>query len=343
MKEKESAKDTTKIPKDHANKDFYKGFNNTQLHKYLREMWLIRVLEEKIGFDYRLKKIGGFCHLYVGQEAVCVGSIATLDLSRDYVLTSYRDHGHAISCGINPDKIIAELYGKVTGCSRGKGGSMHLFNVEKGFLGGNGIVGAQIPIATGAAFSQKYRENQGVTLCYFGDGAINQGAFHESINLAKLWNLPCIYVIENNRYGMGTAVARASSIDFSGAGESYGVSGVRVNGMDFFDVYKAFDKVVKHTREHRAPYVIEVQTYRYYGHSMSDPATYRSKEELAFYKNHDPVEQMKKELLLHGFLTKAEAISMQESIIQQVAVAQQFAADSPDPPLESIYQDILAE
>lgn len=321
----------------------YKGFNKNQLLSYLQEMLLIRIMEEKIGFDYRLKKIGGFCHLCVGQEAVSVASIACLDLTKDYVLTSYRDHGHAIACGLTPEKIFAELYGKITGCSRGKGGSMHLFNATENFLGGNGIVGAQIPVATGTAFAQKYKNNKGVTLCYFGDGAINQGAFHESINLAQLWQLPCIYVIENNFYGMGTSVIRASSLDFSRSGESYGVKGVSVDGMNFFEVYETFTDIIDIVRKESRPYVVEVQTYRYYGHSMSDPAHYRSKEEVAKNKAKDPIEKMKKELIENSYLTDKIFEEMKKDVEKRVENARQFAADSPEPPIETLYQDILAD
>lgn len=328
---------------DTKDEEQYKGLSKTDLLKYVREMLLIRIMEEKIGFDYRLKKIGGFCHLYVGQEAVGVGSIATLDKTRDFVLTSYRDHAHAISSGVSVNKIFAELYGKVTGVSKGKGGSMHMFNKETGFLGGNGIVGAQIPIATGTAFAQKYRGDNGVTLCYFGDGAALQGAFHESINLARLWRLPCIYVIENNFYGMGTSVKRASSLNFSESGKANGIVGEIVDGMDFFAVYKAFKKATERVRNMCYPYIIEAQTYRYYGHSMSDPAHYRSKEEVAAFKSKDPLENMKKELIHAKFLTEKGYDEMKVSVEKEVAAAQKFGADSPEPPLEAMYEDILAE
>lgn len=326
-----------------SNEESYKGLTKSELLKYLREMLLIRIMEDKIGLDYRLKKIGGFCHLYVGQEAVAVGSIATLDKSRDYILTSYRDHGHAVSCGVSIEKIFAELYGKVTGISKGKGGSMHMFNKETGFLGGNGIVGAQIPIATGAAFAQKYRNDKGVTLCYFGDGAIHQGSFHESINLAKLWRLPCIYIIENNFYGMGTSVERASSLVFSESGKAHGIVGEVVDGMDFFAVYGAFKKATERVRKMCYPYIIEAQTYRYYGHSMSDPAHYRSKEELEEFKSKDPIENMKNELITENLLTEKDFETMKTEIEKEVAEAQKFAEDSPEPPLEAMYEDILVE
>ena len=222
--------------------DTYRGFTKDEFLDILYQMQFIRYFEERAGFAYRLKKIGGFCHLCSGQEAVSLGFMKALNLSKDYVLTSYRDHGHAIACGLSPDSIMAEMFGKITGCSRGKGGSMHIFDVKNNFFGGNGIVGAQIPIGTGLAFANKYKGIDGVVVCFFGDGAVNQGVFHESINLAKLWKLPCIYVIENNFYGMGTAVSRASVLDFSKFGEQYGVEGIKVDGMDFFSVYENVKK-----------------------------------------------------------------------------------------------------
>ncbi len=321
----------------------YRGFSQKRLRELLKEMILIRVFEDKAGFDYRLRKIGGFCHLCAGQEAIYAATYALIDSSKDYVLTSYRDHGQGISSGIDPKKIMAELYGKASGCSRGKGGSMHLFNVEKGFLGGNGIVGGQIPVATGTAFAQKYNKTKGITLCFFGDGAVSQGAFHESINLAKLWNLPCIYVIENNKYGMGTAVERASAFTtLSKVGTSYGVEGVAVDAMNFFSTYEAFAKVIKTTRKTNNPFVIECQTYRYYGHSMSDPAKYRTKEELDAFKQQDPIEQMKEELRKNNVINDEEIAIMEKDVDALVKSAQKFAEDSPDPNVQTMYEDILA-
>ena len=319
----------------------YRGFSKEQLIDVLYQMQLIRDFEEKTGFAYRLRKIGGFCHLCSGQEAVSLGTIKVLDLKKDYVLTSYRDHGHAIACGLSPDNIMAELYGKITGCSRGKGGSMHLFDVKNNFYGGNGIVGAQIPIGTGLAFASKYRGENGVSLCFFGDGAINQGAFHESINLAQLWNIPCIYIVENNFYGMGTSVNRASSIDFSKVGEHYGVDGIKVDGMDFFSVYEKTKQVVEQTREKSKPFVIEFETYRYYGHSMSDPANYRTKTEVENFKSRDPIETMKTELIEANFLTDEEFKDIVQRVEKEVQKAEKFAEDSPEPPLETLYEDIL--
>ncbi len=270
--------------------DSGKSKSGKQLNRFLREMLLIRRFEEKSAQMYGLRKIGGFCHLYIGQEASAVGSIAALDLKKDYVLTAYRDHGHAIACGMDPKVLMAELYGKATGCSRGKGGSMHFFDAEKHFLGGNGIVGAHIPIAAGVALKIVTKDEDGVVLCYFGDGAIHQGSFHESLNMAKIWNLPVVYICENNQYGMGTEFKRVSAVDdFSVMGASYGIEGKQVNGMDVLEVYDEVSKTVKKTRQEKIPSFIEIRTYRYKGHSMSDPAKYRSKEELQSYKEQDPI------------------------------------------------------
>jgi pyruvate dehydrogenase E1 component alpha subunit len=256
--------------------------------KLLRDMLLIRRFEEKAAQMYGLRKIGGFCHLYIGQEAVAVGAISALDLSRDYVVTAYRDHGHALTCGIEPKTAMAELFGKKTGCSKGKGGSMHLFDAARHMLGGNGIVGAHIPIATGVGLKLRYKKENGVVLCFFGDGAIHQGSFHESLNMAKIWELPVIYICENNQYGMGTDFKRVSSItDFSVMGASYGIEGKRLNGMDVLEVYESISKAVKEVRKKSMPLFFEIRTYRYKGHSMSDPAKYRSKEELEEYKRQD--------------------------------------------------------
>lgn len=321
----------------------YKGFSKTELLDVLYQMQLIRHFEEQAGLAYRLKKIGGFCHLCAGQEAVSLGFAKALDISKDYVLTSYRDHGHAIACGLSPESIMAEMYGKITGCSRGKGGSMHIFDIKNNFYGGNGIVGAQIPVGTGLAFASKYKGSDAVTVCFFGDGAINQGAFHESINLAQLWKLPCIYVIENNFYGMGTAVSRASSLDFSRAGQHYGVDGIKVDGMNFFAVYENVKKVLARTRKESLPFVIEVETYRYYGHSMSDPANYRTKKEVEEFKRKDPIETLKAELTRKGMLSADEISGIVARVKNQVKEAVQFAEESPEPPFETIYEDIMVE
>jgi len=254
------------------------------LVKILQQMILIRRFEEKCAESYSLGKIGGFCHLYIGQEAVGVGAISALRQD-DYVLTSYREHGQAIAKGMSPDAVMAELYGKAGGCSRGKGGSMHLFDAELGFLGGHAIVGGQIPLATGVAFAAKYKETDQVTLCFFGEAAVNQGAFHESLNMAQLWKLPCIYICENNMYGMGTSLQRAMSFQNvalkSGA---YEVISEAVDGMDVLAMRAATQRAVKRAREESLPTLLEARTYRYMGHSMSDPGNYRTRAEIEKYQ-----------------------------------------------------------
>jgi pyruvate dehydrogenase E1 component alpha subunit len=308
----------------------------------LRRMLMIRRVEEKAAQMYGLRKIGGFCHLYIGQEAVAVGAVAAVDLSKDYVFTAYRDHGHALACGMDAKVMMAELYGKLPGCSRGKGGSMHLFDAEKHFLGGNGIVGAHIPVATGAALKIRYKKENGVVLCFFGDGAIHQGSFHESLNLAKIWHLPVVYICENNQYGMGTDFRRVSSVtDFSKMGVSYDIPGSQTDGMDVLKVYETVREAVERARREHQPSFIEAVTYRYKGHSMSDPATYRTREELEEYKNQDPI------LILKALMLESKQISNEEfdridaECKQTSNDAAQFAEDSPQPALETLYEDVL--
>ena len=320
-----------------------KKYDAKFFHKLLYDMMLIRGFEEKAGQMYGLRKIGGFCHLYNGQEAVAVGSAATLDLGRDYLLTAYRDHGHALACGMDPKAVMAELYGKITGCSRGKGGSMHLFSSERHFLGGNGIVGAQIPIATGAAFSQAYRGDKGVTLVFFGDGAIHQGAFHESLNLAKIWNLPIVYVCENNQWGMGTNFRRVSSVeDFSVLGGAYGIPGRQVDGMDVLAVYEEVSRAVQDAREKGLPTFLEAKTYRYKGHSMSDPQKYRTKDEIEEYRKQDPILILKGRLEKDGLLSEKDFEGYENEIKARVEEAAEFAEKSEEPALHVLYEDVLA-
>jgi pyruvate dehydrogenase E1 component alpha subunit len=312
------------------------------LNKFLREMLLIRRFEEKSSQMYGLRKIGGFCHLYIGQEASAVGSIAALDLTKDYVLTAYRDHGHALACGMDPRVLMAELYGKATGCSMGKGGSMHFFDAEKHFLGGNGIVGAHIPIATGVGLKIVTKNEDGVVLCYFGDGAIHQGSFHESLNMAKIWNLPVVYICENNQYGMGTDFKRVSAVDdFSVMGASYGIEGKQVNGMDVLEVYDELLKTVEKTRREKIPSFIEIRTYRYKGHSMSDPAKYRSKEELESYKEQDPILILKKLMIERKMLTEEGYKKLDKELRNICDESVKFAEESPEPELETLYEDVL--
>ncbi|BFN37222.1 pyruvate dehydrogenase (acetyl-transferring) E1 component subunit alpha [Fidelibacter multiformis] len=312
------------------------------LKHMLGQMLLIRRFEERAAQAYGLRKIGGFLHLYIGQEAVAVGSIAHLDLKRDYVYTAYRDHGHAIACGMDIKGLMAELYGKESGCSRGKGGSMHFFDKEKHFMGGNGIVGAHIPLAAGTAMKIKFNKENGVVLCFFGDGAIHQGSFHETLNLAKIWNLPVVFICENNQYGMGTDFRRVSSVDdFSIMGQSYGIPGKQVNGMDVQEVHREVGEAVYRAKEEGTPTLLEIKTYRYKGHSMSDPAKYRTKEELEEYKNQDPILILKDHLLKEKKLTEDEFQKMDKKIKDQVKAAADFAEKSPEPSLELLYEDVL--
>jgi pyruvate dehydrogenase E1 component alpha subunit len=309
----------------------------------LRDMLLIRRFEEKAGQMYGLRKIGGFCHLYIGQEAVAVGTVAALDLKKDYVLTAYRDHGHALACGMDPGPVMAELYGKVTGCSKGKGGSMHLFDADRHMYGGNGIVASQIPVATGVAFKIRYRKEDGVVLCLFGDGAIHQGAFHESMNLARIWNLPIVYICENNQFGMGTHFRRVSSIeDLSLMGVSYDIPGKQVDGMDILAVLEATKEAVKLAREQGQPSFLEMKTYRYRGHSMSDPATYRTRDEVDEYKKQDPILVLKDYMEKQGMIGEEEFTEMDKEARKISDESVKLAEESDEPELSSLYDDILA-
>ena len=275
-----------------------------ELHAY-RQMLLIRRFEEKAGQLYGMGLIGGFCHLYIGQEAVVIGMQMAIKPG-DEVITGYRDHGHMLACGMDPKGVMAELTGRRGGYSKGKGGSMHMFSVEKGFFGGHGIVGAQVPLGTGLAFANKYRGNDNVSLTYLGDGATNQGQVYESFNMAKLWKLPVIYIIENNQYGMGTSVARASAtVNLSQRGRSFDIPGEQIDGMDVRAVKAVGDKAVKWCRDGNGPIILEMLTYRYRGHSMSDPAKYRPKEEVDKMRTeHDPIEQVRSRLLKRGFASE---------------------------------------
>ena len=308
----------------------------------LDQMLVIRRVEEKAGQMYGLQKIGGFCHLYIGQEAVAVGSIAALDMSRDYILTGYRDHGHALAVGTEAGPMMAELYGRATGVSKGKGGSMHIFDVERNMLGGNGIVGGHIPVATGVAYAVKYREEDGVVLCYFGDGAIHQGAFHESLNLARIWDLPIVYIIENNQYGMGTDYRRVSAIhDLYRSAEAYGMEGTLVDGMDVLAVYETTKRAVAEAKGGQ-PSLIEMRTYRYRGHSMSDPGRYRTREELETYRQQDPLLLLSGHMQDAGLLTKEEYAEMDKRAKQIAQDSVDFSENSPEPELDELYTDIYA-
>ena len=309
----------------------------------LSRMQLIRGFEERAGMAYGLRKIGGFCHLYTGQEAVAVGAISVLERPRDLVFTGYRDHGHALACGMDPRAVMAELYGKVSGSSRGKGGSMHLFDPGRGMFGGNGIVGAQIPIATGAALAQAYRKDGGVTLCFFGDGAFHQGALHESLNLAGIWKLPIVYVIENNQWGMGTNWRRVSSEeDFAATAAAYGMHGEACDGMDLLEVRRTVSLAVDRARTQRAPGLVEARTYRYKGHSMSDPQKYRSRDEIDEYRKRDPILRLKDLLAERGELSEESWAAIVAETDRAVAEAVAFAEAAAEPSGAVLYEDVLA-
>ena len=311
---------------------------------HYREMLMIRRLEERAGQMYGMGLIGGFCHLYIGQEAVVVGMQAAIG-EGDAVITSYRDHGHMIACGMDSRGVLAELTGRIGGYSKGKGGSMHMFSREKNFYGGHGIVGAQVPLGTGIAFAHKYRGNDRVCLTYLGDGAVNQGQVYESFNMAALWQLPVIYVIENNKYGMGTSVQRAAAgTELYKRGAAYGIPGEQVDGMDVLTVQRAAEKAVAHCRAGKGPYILEMSTYRYRGHSMSDPAKYRSKEEVQkMRQERDPIEQLKAMILDGKHADEAQLRDIDKEIKAVVADAAEFATNSPEPDVSELYTDVLVE
>ncbi|HRE60556.1 MAG TPA: pyruvate dehydrogenase (acetyl-transferring) E1 component subunit alpha [Micropepsaceae bacterium] len=312
------------------------------LVKAYKDMLLIRRFEERAGQMYGMGLIGGFCHLYIGQEAVVVGMQAAIG-EGDQVITAYRDHGHMLACGMDPAGVMAELTGRAGGLSRGKGGSMHMFSREKNFFGGHGIVGAQVPLGTGLAFANHYRGNDRVSLTYFGDGAANQGQVYESFNMAALWKLPVIYIIENNQYAMGTAVSRASSeTHFHRRGVSFNIPGEEVDGMDVEAVYAAGAKAVKWCREGNGPIILEMKTYRYRGHSMSDPAKYRSKEEVQEVKDkHDPIDHLRARLMEAGMIDEAGLKAIDREVKDIVAHAAEFAQMSPEPDPSELWTDIL--
>src|SRR5437870_1075821 len=307
------------------------------------QMLLIRRFEEKCAESYSLGKIGGFCHLYIGQEAVGVGAISALRPD-DYVLTSYREHGQAIAKGISPDAVMAELFGKASGCSRGKGGSMHLFSNEVNFLGGHAIVGGQIPLATGVAFASKYKETDQVTLCFFGEAAVNQGAFHESLNLAQLWKLPCIYICENNQYGMGTSLERAMSVQsIAQKACAYEIASEFVDGMDVMAMRHATKRAVERARKDYLPTLIEARTYRYMGHSMSDPGNYRTRAEIEKYQERDPIKLFAATLKENDIIDDRKIAEYEAEIKEQVEKAVRFADESPEPDAGELYTNIYAD
>jgi pyruvate dehydrogenase E1 component alpha subunit len=317
--------------------------NSESLRKLYHDMLLIRRFEERAGQLYGMGLIGGFCHLYIGQEAVVVGLMGAAHKG-DQQVTSYRDHGHMLAQGIDPKAVMAELTGRSTGLSRGKGGSMHMFSSEKKFYGGHGIVGAQVPIGTGLAFANKYRGSKAVTLTYLGDGAANQGQVYESFNMAELWKLPVIYVIENNQYAMGTSVARSSAVsDFSKRGASFGIPGVNVDGMDVEAVQQAGQEAMDYCRSGKGPIILSMNTYRYRGHSMSDPAKYRTREEVTEVREkRDPIDHFGKKLIERGVVNEEDLKQMDAAVKRVVVEAAEFATESPEPALSELYTDVYA-
>ncbi len=316
------------------------SFTKEQDLAAFREMMLIRRFEEKAGQLYGMGAIGGFCHLYIGQEAIVVGMQMALK-EGDQVITGYRDHGHMLACGMDPKGVMAELTGRAAGLSKGKGGSMHMFSKEKQFFGGHGIVGAQVSLGTGLAFANNYRGNDQVSVAYFGDGAANQGQVYESFNMAELWKLPVIYVVENNRYAMGTSVTRSSAqTDFSKRGVSFNIPGEQVDGMDVRAVKAAGDRAVKWCREGNGPFILEMQTYRYRGHSMSDPAKYRTREEVDKVRHdQDPIEQVRLRLLEQK-VSEADLKKIDADVRDIVNASADFAQNTPEPDVSELYTDI---
>jgi pyruvate dehydrogenase E1 component alpha subunit len=314
----------------------------TYLNWY-EQMMLMRRFEEKAAQLYGQQKIKGFCHLYIGQEAVVAGTMSALKKD-DKLITAYRDHAHALACGIPANQVMAELYGKVTGCSKGKGGSMHMFSKEHNFFGGHGIVGGQIPLGAGIAFADQYRGGDQVTVCYFGDGAARQGALHETFNMAMLWKLPVIFVIENNGYAMGTSVERTTNVfEMYKIGESYEMRSEAVDGMQPETVHAAIASAAEFARAGKGPTLLEIRTYRYRGHSMSDPAKYRTKEEVEEYKKKDPLEMVKATLLSKKYATEQELEAIEEKVMEVVNESVTFSENSPFPEASALYEDIYAE
>ncbi|MFA7413741.1 MAG: pyruvate dehydrogenase (acetyl-transferring) E1 component subunit alpha [Rhizobium sp.] len=335
-------KPTAKSAKKNLSEGVVAEFDReTELEAY-REMLLIRRFEEKAGQLYGMGFIGGFCHLYIGQEAVVVGVQMAL-IEGDQVITGYRDHGHMLAAGMSARGVMAELTGRRGGLSKGKGGSMHMFSKEKNFYGGHGIVGAQVPLGTGLAFANRYRDNGLISVAYFGDGAANQGQVYESFNMAELWKLPVIYVIENNRYAMGTSVSRASAqTNFAQRGVSFNIPGLQVDGMDVRAVKAAADQAAEYCRSGKGPVILEMMTYRYRGHSMSDPAKYRSKDEVQKMRSeHDPIEQVRARLLEKGWASEEELKAIDKDVRDIVADSADFAQADPEPDASELYTDIL--
>mgnify|MGYP003652177170 FL=1 len=318
-------------------------FSKEQYLSWYESMLLMRKFEEKLSQLYIQRKFGGFLHLYIGQEAVVAGAVSATTID-DKMITAYRCHAHPLGRGTDPKYMMAELYGKTTGLSKGKGGSMHMFDVSKNVFGGHGIVGGQIPLGTGLAFADKYKGNNFVTMCSMGDGAVRQGALHEAFNMAMTWKIPVIYIIENNQYAMGTSVERTSNVtDLYKLGLSYDMPGEPVDAMNVEDVHNAIEKAAKHCREGKGPYLLEMITYRFKGHSMSDPRKYRTKEEEAKYQGEDPIEKVLATIKKNKYATEKQLEAIQAKIKKQIEDAIKFAEESPLPEPEAMYEDIYAE
>jgi pyruvate dehydrogenase E1 component alpha subunit len=320
------------------------GAGKDELLKHYRDMLLIRRFEERAGQLYGMGLIGGFCHLYIGQEAIAVG-VQAIKQPGDQVITGYRDHGHMLACGMDPRAVMAELTGRITGASKGKGGSMHMFSIPEDFYGGHGIVGAQVSLGTGLALSNRYRDNGKVSFTYFGDGAANQGQVYESFNMAELWRLPVVYIIENNQYAMGTSIDRSSSeTRLYKRGASFKIPGEEVDGMDVLAVKAAAAKAAEHARSGNGPYILEMKTYRYRGHSMSDPAKYRTREEVdEIRKTRDPIDHIEELLEKQGYADEATLKAIDAEVKRIVADAAEFARTSPEPDPSELYTDVYLE
>ena len=318
-------------------------FTKEHYLKWYEGMLLMRKFEERAGQLYGMQKIKGFCHLYIGQEAVVAGAMSVLK-REDAMITAYRDHAHAIAKGISANAVMAELFAKVTGCSKGKGGSMHMFSAEHRFFGGHGIVGGQIPLGAGIAFAEKYKGTKNICVCYMGDGAVRQGAFHEALNMAMLWKLPVIYVIENNNYAMGTSVERSSNVtDLYKLGFAYDMPSEPVDGMSVEAVHEAMEKAVQHARDGKGPYLLEIITYRYKGHSMSDPAKYRTKEEVDSFKAKDPVDMVLKTIREKKYATDAQIAEIDKHVKDVVEASVTFAEESPYPDPSELFKDVYVQ
>jgi len=317
-------------------------YSAEQYLKWYEDMQLMRRFEERAGQLYGMQKIKGFCHLYIGQEAVVAGAMSVLK-PEDAMITAYRDHAHALGKGISAREVMAELFGKITGCSKGKGGSMHMFSKEKRFFGGHGIVGAQIPLGAGIAFAEKYNKTGNICVCYFGDGAVRQGALHEAFNMAMLWELPVIFIVENNAYAMGTSVERTSNVhDLYKIGLAYDMPSHAVDGMSVEAVHEAMEMAAKHARS-KGPIYLEMKTYRFRGHSMSDPAKYRTKEEVESYKAQDPIEIVKELLISNKMSTAEEIEKINERINEVVEDSVRFAEESPYPDPGELFKDVYTQ